>query len=382
MSNLIYANSTTLPASQYTQETTSTSILKSSLPLPIQNLLQSFFNQIDLQCSDQISHKDLATKLASVNIKFHDKHCYNTFHYYPNVHGQTLNFGQFLKLMENLRLSQGDLWKMNNTVGLSQFSTKLEKAKVPVQPKQDEIKEGYPQEKIELFRKAFNEVDSKRTGKLGREELSVLLEKINHKCTQEELGKFFQELDFENKGFATLDDVMKSYRTKLGNLTVYNLAIMSQKAANQKQQDLICLQVYKNNEHIDEEEFFDLIEVYQLLDSEGKTFIDCGLLKECQEGLLNHLNEQEKTIFTDLASSLNQSLSFYEFFQKFKSHRSDIINFISLATKFNKYWSQQSRKEKSKETSAFIIVSLNIFTSIYIKNRMKRNPQFRVLWIL
>lgn len=339
MSDLIYANSTTLPPSQYTQDPTSTSSLNSSLPLSIQNLLKNFFDQIDLQGSDQISHKDLTLKLASASIKFHDKHNYDTFHYYPNVHGLMLNFEQFLKLMENLRLSQGDLWKMNNIVGMSHYSGKLEKAKGPVQYKQDDIKEGYSNDKVQMFRKVFNELDSKGTGTLGREELTRLVETINHKCTEEELGKFFQELDFENKGCITFEDVMKSYRTKLGNLCAYNLAVMSKKASNlqdAQQQSLICLQKYKEEEHIDEEELLDLVEVYQLFDAAGKTFIDCGLLKECQESLQNQLSEQERAIFTSLASFSTESISFDQLLKKFRDNGSDIIQFISLAAKFSK----------------------------------------------
>ena len=257
-------------------------------------LLTLAFNQYDPDRSGFVDYREIADSILLHGMKFYDNEIFTLFDVYSKRSEGKIDFKEYLKLLEKVEMTYTNLRefsvnKMNYEVLLpkshedysySTYSINLDKI-------------GFPQAKIHKIRQAFELIDNDGDGKITLEDIQAIIRLIDNDNSLDYKKYFFEKLDFENRGFISLENILRSIITKEGIMNIYNLLATAKNVAALKQSQIQGETIHINPIFLDNNSLMNLVEAFELFDIKGQLMIEKSFLQE-YEGKLQSILDLHK----------------------------------------------------------------------------------------
>jgi len=317
--------------------------LKLELSTETVYLLKMIFNEFDNEKSGMIFCQDLMNAMLFKGIKFFDVEIYRLVRSYKQRSQGRINFKEFLELLKHAEINYHHLRNLATLKSDYEYMLSMYK---DFDPRLDFLrinleKFGLTCHKIQAILNAFEQMDMNNEGHLALEEVEkrLVLSEEGEKIRQQVLSSL-KELNIENNGVLTLNEIYVSMTTKKGLASVYNFLAVTRNLMNntaEKVQGEIKFSSVLFVEDMSESKgaLLDLVEIFHLFDSEGSLTISKKLLREYKDGIFQICLPQEKSIYESLLEADKPEIYFEDLARIMEEERYSLKDALGISKKFH-----------------------------------------------
>lgn len=328
----------TLEMPQNGGESRTNQSLKLELSTETVYLLKMIFNEFDTEKSGMIFCQDLMNAMLFKGIKFFDVEIYRLVRSYKQRSQGRINFKEFLELLKHAEINYHHLRNLATLKSDYEYMLSMYK---DFDPRLDFLrinleKFGLTCHKIRSISNAFDLLDVNNENHLILEEVEkrLILPNEDDKIRQQVLNSL-RELNIENNGVLTLNEIYVSMTTKKGLASVYNfLAITRDLMEKVQEENKFSSSLFLEDMNESKGVLFDLVEIFHLFDSEGSLTISKKLLREYKEGIFQICLPQEKSIYESLLRADKPEISFEDLAKILEEERFSLKDALSVSKKF------------------------------------------------
>jgi len=298
-------------------------------------LLKLIFNEFDTERSGMILCQDLINAMLFKGIRFFDVEIYRLVKSYMQRSQGRINFKEFLELLKHAEINYHHLRNLAMLKSDYEYMLSMYKdvdlrfgfIRINLE------KFGLSLTKIRAISNAFEQLNFNKGGHLSLDDIErrLILAKDRERIHQ--VVNSLRELNIENNGILTLNEVFVCMSTKKGLASVYNLLVIARNLQNTNK--LLTVLFFDEMGKESKSWMLDLVEIFHFLDTEGSLTISTKLLREYKEGILQISLFQEKIIYESLLKSQKAELYFEDLVKIMEDERFSMKDALAIAKKFN-----------------------------------------------
>jgi len=302
-------------------------------------LLKLIFNEFDNERCGMILCQDLINAMLFKGIRFFDVEIYRLVKGYMQRSQGRINFKEFLDLLKHAEINYHHLRNLATLKSDYEYMLSMYKdvdlrfgfIRINLE------KFGLSMAKIRAISDAFEQLNFDKGGHLSLDEIEKRLVLPKDRERIQQVIKSLRELNIENNGILTLNEVFVCMSTKKGLASAYNLLAMARNLRNTSDSESEFLSLLFLDEMGKDSKSFmlDVVEIFHFFDTEGSLTISTKLLREYKEGILQISLFQEKVIYESLLKSQKQELYFKDLVKIMEKERFSVKDALAISKKFN-----------------------------------------------
>lgn len=320
------------------------SYIKAGLSSEAVYFLRAAFNQFDPDKAGTIDFREVVSAVFLKGMKFYDKEVYQLLRVFEQRPEGRINFKEFIQLLKYVELSYINLKDLANIKNDYEYLlSKPKETTLNIHALNIDVEKlGLSDKKLDKLKEAFSKIDLDKDAAIVLDDITKVIPPDGNSVNIENIKLFFDELDSENNGILTFNEIMLGMTTKKGILGIYNFLVFSKISLSAESPDnqqyqkdkFVTLDAY-TNENVSDITVLDLVEAFELLDADYTLRIKSSVLKEHENRLQMILSAEEKKIYDELIKLNNDDIAFDLFIKWTIEEGFGSKDVVSVARKFS-----------------------------------------------